>query len=489
MRDLNPNLTITNHTLLICHVNFAPVPQSKMTYYLYCSLGNFSCPFKHFQGPLRKRHPEGNFVQPHEDREGREQLPQQIRGRAAAGNPKRLPALTTVLGLVHKTGDCYVYGFITQIRADYNKTIKEADMLENHIIQARKRADTAEKEAYERIKENTGNARDDQGQFAFLVKSAFSWCVDSSLLKEHNLISPADYLPAEPPHVEPRTAGMLWMLWGAAVRHKSIHYQNSSFSQWKGILPDTPSLPGCICPRTMVISKFQVWRRILAWPSNPAQMPKRGRKHRRRWWVRGPKQIIVWFNIYWLIIMSLGGQQIQKRKMCLKGPFMLLNCHSDQTDQTQTIAEGYTEYTGSDGGSRKAADAERSTGLPTEPSFSSSESTAGGQVPHPAQKDSFPSSSRDQWEVLRNPFRLPESAIVVRLLRFLKVCVPSLPKLRWSSCSSFSSKTCRGGFYWLRPRPGLRGRLSFLSRGPIIHKNLWKNKTKQICSIEGDTGA
>lgn len=80
----------------------------------------------------------------------------------------------------------------------------------------------------------------------------------------------------------------------------------------------------------------------------------------------------------------------------MKGPFMLLNYHSDQRDQTQTIAEGYTEYTGSDGGSRKAADAERSTGLPKEPSFSSSESTAGGQVPHPAQKDSCPSSTHDQ---------------------------------------------------------------------------------------------
>lgn len=110
--------------------------------------------------------------------------------------------------------------------------MKEADMLENHIIQAKKRADAAEKEAYERIKENTANARDDQGQFAFLVKSAFSWCVDSSLLKEHNLISPADYLPAEPPHVEPRAAGTSWVLRGAAVRHKStLHYENSSFSQ------------------------------------------------------------------------------------------------------------------------------------------------------------------------------------------------------------------------------------------------------------------
>lgn len=105
------------------------------------------------------------------------------------------------------------YGFITQIRSDYNKRLKEADMLENHIIQAKIRAEAAEKEAYERIKENMGNASDDQRQFAFLVKSAFSWCVDSSLLKEHNLISPADYLPLETPHVVPRAAGT--MLWGS----------------------------------------------------------------------------------------------------------------------------------------------------------------------------------------------------------------------------------------------------------------------------------
>lgn len=129
----------------------------------------------------------------------------------------KLPALTTVLGCMHKTGDCYVYGFITQIRADYSKIIKEADMLGNHIIQAKIRAEAAEKEAYERMKENMGNARDDQGQFAFLVKSAFSWCVDSSLLREHNLISPADYLPAEPLHQEPRAAGTSWMLRGSGA--------------------------------------------------------------------------------------------------------------------------------------------------------------------------------------------------------------------------------------------------------------------------------
>uniref|UniRef100_H3D5C9 Deleted in lung and esophageal cancer protein 1 Ig-like domain-containing protein n=1 Tax=Tetraodon nigroviridis TaxID=99883 RepID=H3D5C9_TETNG len=98
---------------------------------------------------------------------------------------------------------------LQKIRSDYNKSIKEADMLENHIIQAKIRAEAAEKEAYERMKENGGTARDDQGQFAFLVKSAFSWCVDSSLLREHNLIAPADYLPPEAPHVEPPAADAL----------------------------------------------------------------------------------------------------------------------------------------------------------------------------------------------------------------------------------------------------------------------------------------
>lgn len=76
-------------------------------------------------------------------------------------------------------------------------------MLENHIIQANIQAEAAEKEAYERIKESTGNVSDDQGQFGFLVKSAFSWCVDSNLLKQHDLISPLDYLPVENTHMEP----------------------------------------------------------------------------------------------------------------------------------------------------------------------------------------------------------------------------------------------------------------------------------------------
>lgn len=90
-------------------------------------------------------------------------------------------------------------------------------MLENHIIQAKIQAEAAEKEAYESIKENMGNASDDLGQFEFLVESAFSWCVDSSLLQQHNLISPRDYLPAQNPHVEPPPSGTSWILWGPSV--------------------------------------------------------------------------------------------------------------------------------------------------------------------------------------------------------------------------------------------------------------------------------
>lgn len=108
-------------------------------------------------------------------------------------------------------------------------------------------------------------------------------------------------------------------------------------------------------------------------------------------------EIIVWFNkpIFWLI-KPHGNQQIQKMKTSIKSPFIYCDIdYSGQTDQTQTNVEGWAEQTGLDGGSRKAPDAERSTELPTEPSLSSSECTAGGHIPHPAQKQSCPYSKRD----------------------------------------------------------------------------------------------
>lgn len=101
------------------------------------------------------------------------------------------------------------------------------------------------------------------------------------------------------------------------------------------------------------------------------------------------------------LIKPHGIQQIQKRKMSIKSPLIYCDIdYSAQPDQTQTSVEGWAEHTGSDGGSRKAPDAERSTELPTEPSFSSSEYTAGGHIPHPVQKQSCPHSKWDKWKVL-----------------------------------------------------------------------------------------
>lgn len=101
---------------------------------------------------------------------------------------------------------------------------------------------------------------------------------------------------------------------------------------------------------------------------------------------------------------------MQKIKMNEKSPFLW-----HQTDQSQSNVEGWAEHTGSDGRSKKAPDAERSTELPTEPSFPSSKFTAGEHVPHPAQKKSFPYSKCDSWKVLAISSVLPS-------LRLLSEC-------------------------------------------------------------------
>lgn len=117
-------------------------------------------------------------------------------------------------------------------------------------------------------------------------------------------------------------------------------------------------------------------------------------------------EIIVWFNKpIFRLIKPHGNQQIQKMKTSIKGPFIF--CDIDYSGQTQTDFEGWAEQTGLDGGSRKAPDAERSTELSTEPSLSSSECTAGGHIPHPAQKQSCPYSKRDKWQVLGIPSLFP----------------------------------------------------------------------------------
>uniref|UniRef100_A0A3Q3W7F0 Deleted in lung and esophageal cancer protein 1 Ig-like domain-containing protein n=1 Tax=Mola mola TaxID=94237 RepID=A0A3Q3W7F0_MOLML len=78
---------------------------------------------------------------------------------------------------------------LQQAQSVYHQCIKEADMLESHIIQARARAAAAEKQAYERMVEKMGDVADYQG---LLTESAFCWCMDNDLLKRHKLISPLD---------------------------------------------------------------------------------------------------------------------------------------------------------------------------------------------------------------------------------------------------------------------------------------------------------
>nr|XP_020458002.1 deleted in lung and esophageal cancer protein 1 isoform X2 [Monopterus albus] len=89
---------------------------------------------------------------------------------------------------------------LQQAYSEYSRCIKEADMLESHIIQARARAAATENQDYERMKEQVEGVDNIQG--LYIVKSAFSWCVDKDLLELNNLISPQDYLPTHKPRVK-----------------------------------------------------------------------------------------------------------------------------------------------------------------------------------------------------------------------------------------------------------------------------------------------
>ncbi|XP_008306151.1 deleted in lung and esophageal cancer protein 1 isoform X2 [Cynoglossus semilaevis] len=80
---------------------------------------------------------------------------------------------------------------LQRVHSEYDSQIQEADMLENHIIQARAQAAVKESQACERSR---GDICDDKGLLT--VQSAFSWCVDNDLLKMNNLICPRDYIPS-----------------------------------------------------------------------------------------------------------------------------------------------------------------------------------------------------------------------------------------------------------------------------------------------------
>ncbi|XP_047468119.1 deleted in lung and esophageal cancer protein 1 isoform X2 [Mugil cephalus] len=92
---------------------------------------------------------------------------------------------------------------LQQAHREYDQRMKEADMLESHIIQARARAAAIENQAYEKIKEKIGDVPEHQNLLT--VKSAFPCCVDGDLLQKNNLISPQDYLPTQKPQVRAPT--------------------------------------------------------------------------------------------------------------------------------------------------------------------------------------------------------------------------------------------------------------------------------------------
>ncbi|XP_067824418.1 deleted in lung and esophageal cancer protein 1 isoform X2 [Heptranchias perlo] len=85
---------------------------------------------------------------------------------------------------------------LQEIHTEYDRRITEADTVEKHIIQARARAAAAEEKALNRAKEENGHGYQSLGLPS--VKSAFRCCIDSELLKKHNLIVPEDYITVKP---------------------------------------------------------------------------------------------------------------------------------------------------------------------------------------------------------------------------------------------------------------------------------------------------
>ncbi|KAK9527708.1 hypothetical protein VZT92_014247 [Zoarces viviparus] len=90
---------------------------------------------------------------------------------------------------------------LQQAHSEYSQSMKEADVLESHIVQARAQAVAKESRADERLKEEMDDVHDHQG--ILTVQSASSWCVDDDLLKMNNLISPQDYLSPQKPRMRP----------------------------------------------------------------------------------------------------------------------------------------------------------------------------------------------------------------------------------------------------------------------------------------------
>uniref|UniRef100_A0A8B9RPH8 Deleted in lung and esophageal cancer protein 1 Ig-like domain-containing protein n=1 Tax=Astyanax mexicanus TaxID=7994 RepID=A0A8B9RPH8_ASTMX len=89
---------------------------------------------------------------------------------------------------------------LQQVHLEYSRRMRDAEMLEKHISQARRQASDKEEQAQASILEEVGEA---YHQLSLpLVKPAFLWCVDNDLLKRNHLICPQDCITEQVPLIK-----------------------------------------------------------------------------------------------------------------------------------------------------------------------------------------------------------------------------------------------------------------------------------------------
>ncbi|XP_063062424.1 deleted in lung and esophageal cancer protein 1 [Engraulis encrasicolus] len=85
---------------------------------------------------------------------------------------------------------------LQKVHAEYSQRMKDVEMLERHIIQARVQATGIEERTRAQLEEEVGEVYNELG---LPVQAAFVRCVDSELLKKHHLICPKDYIIEQTP--------------------------------------------------------------------------------------------------------------------------------------------------------------------------------------------------------------------------------------------------------------------------------------------------
>ncbi|ELU16950.1 hypothetical protein CAPTEDRAFT_224255 [Capitella teleta] len=92
---------------------------------------------------------------------------------------------------------------LEQVQAEHQRRLAEAAMLERHIMQAQARAMSADERAVQRM-QACNRGFPDLGLPP--ARAHLRSCLDSELLRNHNLLTPEDYSPKEAPLVPPPSA-------------------------------------------------------------------------------------------------------------------------------------------------------------------------------------------------------------------------------------------------------------------------------------------